>query len=277
MTKLLIRVSRPIGWGFIPSVILGGILYHTNTISITALIQILYFTFPYSLFLYGINDINDYESDIANPSKGSMYGAKISKKEFRLIEKAVMITGAGTIIMSLFTLNIVNIISSVFLVALGYYYSAYPLRIKTKPPIDSISNGFLYIVFPFLIGQSYFINTFSIPREIIFLAIMGVGLHAVASLRDYTYDKKAGDTTFATKYGKKAASLLFPIGIVSTIIFGDIDSKPLQIALWLTLGVFTWVAFRPEEKIVRLAGRFLPYIFYLSALGFFVGKIFNIS
>lgn len=159
------------------------------------------------------------------------------------------------------------------LVLLGYFYSVKPFRIKTRPPFDSISNALLYVVFPFLVGQSYFNSSISLPREIIFVASLIAGLHAVASLRDYTFDKKVGDSTFATKFGKSAATVLFPLTIIATLLFGNIDSKIIRSSLYLTLGLSIWVMMRREERIVVFAGKILPYIFYPTIITFFTLKL----
>lgn len=272
-TKLLLKVSRPAGWGFIPIVILAGITFYTNKVPALAIVQMLYFSIPYSIFLYGINDINDYESDVKNPNKNSIYGAMVSKEDFLLIRKWVNFTGIGTVLVSMLTMNFYNITASLLVVAFGYYYSVNPVRIKTKPPWDSISNAFLYILFPFAIGQSYTNYPLAIPREIVFLSIVIIGLHAVGSLRDYAYDKKVGDETFATKYGKRISASIFPLGITATLVWGDIDSVIVKIFLMVMLGLGIFTIVFPNEKIIRNVGKVVPYLFYSTASLYFLLKL----
>ena len=271
--KLLIKISRPIGWVFIPIVILGGYLYRDTSLSPMLITQALYFSFPFSLFLYGINDVNDYKSDLINPSKGGIFGAKFKKSKIPFIIKWVKITAVGTILISLLTLNWINIFASALMVILGYYYSVDPIRLKTKPPIDSFSNAFLYVLVPFLIGSSYYTKSIYFPREILFAALVLTGMHALVSIRDYKYDKKAGDATFSTKYGKKTSAIFSTATALVAIIFGDIDSIFLRILLYSILALSIFATIKPSESNLVRMGKLIPYVFYSTIALYIVSKL----
>jgi len=66
---LLVKVSRPLGWVVAPLVFNIGLYYSNANLSLTSLIQIVLPSFPFSIILYRINDIYDYDSDKLNPRK----------------------------------------------------------------------------------------------------------------------------------------------------------------------------------------------------------------
>ena len=70
---------------------------------------------------------------------------------YLLIVNSSIVSAVAIFLSSLFTLNLLNIIVMSTALFLAYAYSAPPLRLKTKPPFDSITNGAYFIV-PFLLG-----------------------------------------------------------------------------------------------------------------------------
>ncbi|HBB38783.1 MAG TPA: prenyltransferase, partial [Candidatus Aquiluna sp.] len=76
----LIVSSRPISW--INTAFPFAAAYFITTGEVTAqlIIGTLFFLIPYNLLMYGVNDVFDYESDLANPRKGGIEGALLEPK-----------------------------------------------------------------------------------------------------------------------------------------------------------------------------------------------------
>jgi len=183
--NLLVKTSRPIGWVLGPIVFFIGLVYVQGSISILAIIQAILLSFPGSIFLYGINDVYDYESDKRNPRKKLLEGIKLEKKHHSFIKKTSYIMMLILLLSSILTLNISNIIAMVILIAVSYYYSAPPIRLKEKPIFDSISNGIIVLA-TFALGYSFEKPITLIPLDIYLIALAVGGAHAYAAIMDYT-------------------------------------------------------------------------------------------
>ncbi len=66
---LLLKVSRPLGWVVAPLVFVIGFYYSNSYLTLLSIVQIILLSFPFSIILYGINDLYDYDSDRLNPRK----------------------------------------------------------------------------------------------------------------------------------------------------------------------------------------------------------------
>jgi len=55
-----------------PLVFIIGLYYSSADLNLTSLIQIVLLSFPFSVILYGINDIYDYDSDKLNTRKKTL-------------------------------------------------------------------------------------------------------------------------------------------------------------------------------------------------------------
>ena len=197
----LLKNSRPRFWIYILGPYLLGIALLYPSISNTwlAIAFGLYFTFPANLLIYGINDIFDYETDKLNPKKET-YEDKIEPSQRKYFYLAIAVTN-----IPFFLLLVLTPISAIYSFAaflfFSIFYSAKPIRAKTKPFLDSLFN-ILYI-FPgffayFLAGGA----NFSLS---IFLAgtFWVMAMHAYSAIPDIKADKESGINTIATKLGAK--------------------------------------------------------------------------
>jgi 4-hydroxybenzoate polyprenyltransferase len=265
---VLIKTSRPAGWLIGPIVFLAGIVFGNNTLTVLAFIQLLLLSFPYCLALYGINDIYDYESDQLNPRKDSAEGVKLDRNHHKIIKITSFFFLAILFVSSLLTLNLLNIISTILLIFFSYFYSASPLRLKERPPLDSISNGILYFLTPFLMGYSYS-NTFSTTSIIkpLIITCCVIGFHAFSTIMDYSVDKKVGDTTFAVIFGKRGAAITAFFINLTAIIFSPFNSTSINLYLYFTSILYLITIFIPKEAIARL-------FFKLVYIGFLITSIY---
>jgi 4-hydroxybenzoate polyprenyltransferase len=89
----------------------------------------------------------------------------------------------------------------------SHQYSAPPLRLKERPPFDSVSNGFIYYFAPVMLGSSFGTVGFNAPLQLYIITLAVMGIHSFSTVTDYSVDKEVGDRTFAVVYGKRAAAL----------------------------------------------------------------------
>jgi 4-hydroxybenzoate polyprenyltransferase len=108
------------------------------------IIYLIYFIFPANVFLYGINDYWDLETDKLNPKKEEKEYLIIERdrKNLRLLLGTVI---AASIILLIFQKNILERVIFITFLFLSYFYSAKPLRFKAVPFLDFSSN-ILYIM-----------------------------------------------------------------------------------------------------------------------------------
>src|SRR5690349_21000204 len=125
--------SRPISWINTAFPFAAAYLLATRELDITLVIGTLYFLVPYNLAMYGINDVFDYASDLANPRKGGIEGALLAPR----IHRATLWAAAATNIPFLVYLVIVGNPASWLWLAISVFaviaYSAPGLRFKERP------------------------------------------------------------------------------------------------------------------------------------------------
>lgn len=185
-TKLLVKVSRPCGWILGPLIFLFGFLYSEALYSTAAILELVLLSFPFCVFLYGINDIYDYKSDRINPRKGSFEGIKLRPEHYTFVKRISFIFALLLATSSILSWNLSNFIGISLLLFFSFQYSAPPLRLKEKPPLDSFSNGILYFYAPFLMGFSFGGHILMLPPKIYFVTLATMGIHSLSTIMDYT-------------------------------------------------------------------------------------------
>lgn len=208
----IIKISRPRFWSYIAGPFLLGYLLGAPNISVIYSWQffsaLLFFLIPANIFLYGVNDLYDEDTDKYNHKKDSIENRlKFSDKSFL---KAVLIV--STLIALLLLILTPNFYAKIILILfwlLSYFYSANPLRFKSKPFIDSLSNV-LYIL-PGIYG--FILVTNSLPA---LLPILGFwawasAMHLFSAIPDIAPDKKANLKTTAVLIGKQNSLIVCTI------------------------------------------------------------------
>ncbi|MEP7213296.1 MAG: prenyltransferase [Acidobacteriota bacterium] len=204
----LFRVSRPRFWIYIFGPYLVGVAAaasgRTDFLRANVLIYALYFLLPANLLIYGVNDIFDYETDRLNPKKDGY-------------EELVVPSARGRLIAAILVLNVPLLIAAYFLapnavVALAgflffsIFYSAPPIRAKTKPIVDSAFN--ILYVFPGIFAYKMISGSFP-PLAIIAAAgLWTMAMHAYSAVPDIEADREANVPTVATFLGPRS-TLLF--------------------------------------------------------------------
>lgn len=209
LIRKLLKISRPRFWAYLAGTFLLGAVYGIPSLSLLQTPSLLFFffwfTFPANLFLYGINDIFDYDTDINNPKKEKRE-ALVQKSEYPALKSwiSIMLT-FGIILVSYFYTPVLAFFFLIFLF-LSCFYSAVPIRAKAVPFVDTLFNS-LYVI-PGIMG--YYLATHTLPPfEIVFAGITWcMAMHAYSAIPDIEVDKAAGIKTVATILGR-SQTLIF--------------------------------------------------------------------
>jgi 4-hydroxybenzoate polyprenyltransferase len=161
----------------------------------------LYFLFPANFFIYGINDIHDYETDVQNQKKVDYEGLVRPAEHHALFR----LLGLVTVPALFFALWFTNSRAVGALLGFGffsYFYSAPPIRAKARPVLDSMFNilyacpGFFAY---YLIGGQNFR-----PDYVLAAWCWTMAMHAYSAVPDISADHAANLETVATKLGFKS-------------------------------------------------------------------------
>lgn len=122
----------------------------------------------------------------------------------RITKNLIILLGLFSLILPLFTLNIVTILLGLITFFLATFYSAKPLRFKARG-ILGLSGAFAQYVMPFLLFYSLFPGKTMLTVFLItYLAILAIVKLLIHQVYDYEEDKKLKIKTMITPIGKKA-------------------------------------------------------------------------
>lgn len=202
----IILISRPRFWLYLAGPFIVGYAAGVQTLQDFFLsdfwLYLLYFLVPANVFLYGINDLADDDTDQFNQKKSS-YEHSLSSEERRPLIYLL----AGCVVVSILTIFMAADLSAslllVSLLFLSYAYSYLPFRWKAKPFIDSLSNS-LYVI-PGLFA--YYITAGALPSFNLMLAgcMWSAAMHLFSAIPDIAADKKADLNTTAVVLGERGS------------------------------------------------------------------------
>ncbi|MBK7394552.1 MAG: prenyltransferase [Chloracidobacterium sp.] len=199
--RFLLKVSRPRFWFYIFGPYIVGLVaaaeYPQQLYKLIYLLFGIYFTFPANLLVYGVNDIFDYETDKLNEKK-SDYETLVAperRSKLWLAIFAANIAFAGI----LFLNNLPAVIAGAAFLFFSIFYSATPIRAKTKPFLDSAFN-ILYVL-PGVFAYSLVTGQFPPASIVIAAGCWTAAMHAYSAIPDIDADKAAGLKTIATVCG----------------------------------------------------------------------------
>ncbi|MXV61985.1 prenyltransferase [Natronorubrum sp. JWXQ-INN-674] len=220
----LLALSRPRFWLYLAGPVVVGVAYAADSVgdlfAPAAVALFAYFLVPANVFLYGINDIYDREIDVANPKKES--------KEARYRgQRVVPVAVTCCAVFPLLFVPFVPVSAwpwiAAFLV-LGAAYSAPPVRFKTTPVLDSVSNG-LYIAPG---AAAYAAVAGSQPPLFAVLGgwLWAMGMHTFSAIPDIEPDRETGIRTTATVLGERRTyGYCGACWLASAVAFGALDPR----------------------------------------------------
>lgn len=157
----------------------------------------------YLAFGFSVNECFDVEEDKAKGKKTLVTEGKICFKECLLLSSIPLIIG----IFISFRLGIKVFLYFLLMNFFGFFYSAKPIRFKSKPFFDLITHslflGSLILIYPAIAFEK-------IPNPIL---IFSITLHSIIfelrnHLEDYEADRRAGVKTTVVFLGKKKSEKL---------------------------------------------------------------------
>lgn len=277
--KELFIISRPRFWMYVLGTFLVGMIaagnpfHYDSYTTIQLVIFSIFFSFPANLLIYGVNDIYDYETDILNTKKSNYEKilSPLKHKRLWLIIGFFMLP----FIPFLFFVNRPTLYTIIVFLFMGLFYSATPIRAKSKPPLDILFSSIIYIS-PGLIGYLITGNT-----KIEWLAVIGglvwaFAMQTYSAVPDIKADTTSGVETLATKLGEKNAlwfclaayALAGVIGAMYVgavaIIFGAIYVTIVGLSLSNSSKVFKYYTYFPLVNIA--AGTALFFYLFFNAI-----------
>jgi len=241
----------------VSAAILGGFLENFSFNYFYTLLLKMFLLISLWEFTVVVNNIFDENEDRATGMDTPITLNLISKKLYlRLGFLFLLISFFFGVLLKNFILIILIFIA----IVLNFLYSVPPFRFK-KYGVKSFFIG-IGSVIVFLIGYSgdYTTSIFHILILLFFSVSIGT---IVADLKDFEGDKKYGIktlfTVFGIEKGKKIASVfLFLSFLMPLYLF----HSPLDIILFLTLGIFSVFIFMKSEE-------YRPIIFFVALIFFY--------
>ncbi|MFB6157702.1 MAG: prenyltransferase [Haloferacaceae archaeon] len=201
--RYLLVLSRPRFWLYLAGPVVVGVTFAARTpaelFDPVAVALFAYFLLPGNVLLYGVNDVFDADVDVENPKKE---GREVRFEGDPAVVAAVV--AAGLLGLALFPA--VDRAAWPWLAgffALGIEYSAPPLRFKTTPVLDSVSNG-LYVL-PGAAAYAALAGTAPPLAAVAGGWLWTMGMHTFSAIPDIEPDRRAGIRTTATVLGEKRA------------------------------------------------------------------------
>lgn len=235
---------------------IGGDLFNPAVIPF-----LIWATVPFNLWLYGINDIFDRETDALNPRKGGVQGAVLGDHEVKWVLWGIAVTNIPFLIY--FVLNYQ--LSALIWIAVYYLfflnYSAPPLRWKSRPFWDAFSN--IDYAFPLVfvaLALNYQVNWVGA----IGLMVWGIAKQAYDAIQDIDEDASVGIDTTATRLGIRGTVVWSSFWwLVATIMFFTVNI-PLGIANGLYVAYLLIGQWRKQDldraRALYPASILFPYV-----------------
>lgn len=196
--KNLIKISRPRFWLYAGGTFAVGIIAGASNLhdlySWQYLLFLVYFMVPANIFIYGINDLYDDDTDFYN-SKKDVIEHRLQVSERQTTKLAVLISILLGIVVIWFSPNWESSALVAVFLFLAWAYSSKPFRFKSKPFIDAISNVH-YAVIGFA-GYAMLSGGFPPAWAIVAAWSWTASMHIFSAVPDIESDSKANLTTTA--------------------------------------------------------------------------------
>ncbi|MBP9738338.1 prenyltransferase [Candidatus Saccharibacteria bacterium] len=200
--KQLVISSRPISWVNTAYPFALAYFLTLGSVDTVLIIGTLYFLFPYNALMYGINDVFDYESDILNPRKGGVEGAKLKKKYHSFVIKGAVLLNLPFLIFLILQGSLQSSLVLTFVVFMVVAYSAKGLRFKEKAFLDSVTSS-IHFVGPAVYALSLTGWQDAYTPYVFAFFLWGMASHAFGAVQDILFDKEAGIGSIATVIGAR--------------------------------------------------------------------------
>jgi 4-hydroxybenzoate polyprenyltransferase len=204
----LLSLSRPRFWMYLIGPYAVGLLIGARSPgdlwSWRALGFGLLFLFPANLFVYGVNDAHDFETDARNAKKQG-YEARLQRSHQGRLLALCFGCCAPFVLLALLAAPARAWAPLGLFFVLAHQYSAPPVRAKARPFVDSLFNG-LYVC-PALFAYAL-LGARGVSWPWVGAAWCWTGaMHAYSAVPDIQADRQAGVPTVATALGLRSTLL----------------------------------------------------------------------
>ncbi|WP_435179577.1 prenyltransferase [Halorussus sp. AFM4] len=206
----LLTLSRPRFWLYLAGPVLVGVAHGASVpaelFAPPAVALFAYFLVPANVYLYGVNDAFDADVDAENPKKTGENAREARFRGGRTVTAVIAACGLAGVALAGWLAATGGANAAAWVVAflvLGYAYSAPPFRLKTVPPLDSVSNG-LYV----LPGAAAYVALAGGHPPTLALVgawLWAMAMHTFSAVPDVEPDRRAGIRTTATVLGPRGA------------------------------------------------------------------------
>ena len=271
----LFKTSRYRFWLYLGGTYLIGYAFGASAIqSFMAFpfwLFLFYFLIPANIFLYGVNDYYDEDTDQKNPKKGSKEH-KLVSNEKNILKKTVVVIGLLSVLLGFWVLTdgVARVLFGLFLF-LSLFYSALPLRFKAHPMIDAASN-ILYGIPGFL---GYYQVSGIVPPLWVIVAVWcwTAAMHLFSAIPDIAYDKKAQLQKTAVVLGKDLTLIVCLVlwSLCSILVLMYHDNSRWAIVSMVYPLIPLFLLYREDKAIKKM------YWFYPILNAFFGFCLFSIA
>ncbi len=206
-------------------------------------------------FGFSINDCFDTKEDVYNKTKENpLVADEMSFKKSLFFSLSI---GVLSLLLSAF-LGLKIFLFCLAGLVIGFFYSAPPIRFKSRPFLDLISHGFFAGVFlfvlPLLISEMEITRIYWIIAFYIFY--LSITLEMRNHLEDYSSDKAAGLNTSVVFLGYDVSKKIldYLIGFYPLMLFPVFLLAPVKIVLLFLLSSFVFLIiflFKKNLTIVK--------------------------
>ena len=254
------RLSRPRFWIYVFGPYIVGLVAATpsprHLLSPLVAAFGLFFLFPANILIYGVNDVFDYETDVRNVKKES-YETLLHPPERPALWKIVALTNVPFLLLLPQTSTRCVLAMCGFLF-FSLFYSAPPIRAKSKPILDSAFNV-LYI-FPGAFG--YFLAGGHNFRVALFVAawFWAMAMHAYSAVPDISADREANVPTVATFLGFYGTLIFCTALYAASALVAFRTLGRLAVVFGLVYIALMWLSLRSdgEDEVRRIYKWFPP-------------------
>ncbi|HVX07959.1 prenyltransferase [Humibacter sp.] len=200
----LLLASRPVSWINTAYPFAAAYFLAAGRVDAALVIGTVFFLVPYNLAMYGINDVFDYESDLANPRKGGLEGAVLAPSAHR----TTLVVAVACCVPFVVGLVVLGSAWSWLVLAVSLFavaaYSVPGVRFKERPFLDSVTSSTHFVspaVYGLVLAGAQFTGGLVALLAAFFL--WGVASHAFGAVQDVVPDRSGGIRSIATAIGAR--------------------------------------------------------------------------
>lgn len=229
MIASILKASRPVSWINTAFPFAAAYLMVTRDVDALLIVGTLFFLVPYNLLMYGINDVFDYESDLANPRKGGIEGDVVrDRARARRVHRAIIVASIASVAPLMGWLILQGSVAAGATLALVVFgvvaYSAPGLRFKERPFLDSLTSALHFagpMIYALVLTGASLTSREVWPIWVAFIA-WGMASHAFGAVQDVRADREGGIASIATVLGARFTvwfSLVLYLASAAALLF----------------------------------------------------------